>query len=158
MCSCFCARAFTLNSPVRIGLSDQDTQSSGWKRHSGCRTRRSKNKRLAVSWRHVGEEQRCARCQCVERKQLPLQDAPAAHMLNPKPLFLFPFEHPEPSSCLLCRSFDDSERRQHPKSAYDSFMMSHPRNISQIQTVIRASRMWLGDTGRNRHMTPVYPD
>lgn len=71
--------------------------------------------------------------QCVERKQPPPQDAPAAHIFNPKPLFLFPSEHPKPYSYLVCKSFDDSECCCFPKSAYDSFIMSHHRVIGQIQ-------------------------
>lgn len=71
--------------------------------------------------------------QCVERKQPPPQDAPAAHTSNPKPLFLFPSEHPKPYSCLVCKSLDDSECCCLPKSAYDSFIMSHHRVTGRIQ-------------------------
>lgn len=46
------------------------------------------------------------RARCVERKQPPPRDAPAAHTLNPKPLFLFPSPHPRPYSCLVRRSFE----------------------------------------------------
>lgn len=58
------------------------------------------------------------RAQCVERKQPPPQGAPTAHMFNPTPLFLFPPEHPESYSYLVCKWFDGAE------SDYDSFIMS----------------------------------
>ncbi|KAK2887867.1 hypothetical protein Q8A73_019315 [Channa argus] len=60
---------------------------------------------------------------CVERKQPPLQDAPAAHIFNPKPLFLFPLEHPKPYSCLLSQSFDDSERHSSPNGTRAQFVV-----------------------------------
>lgn len=74
---------------------------------------------------------------CVERKQPPPQDAPAAHIFKPKPLFLFPSEHPKPYSCLVSRSFDGSECPCSPKSAHDSFIMCHQRVKGQIQTIIK---------------------
>lgn len=74
---------------------------------------------------------------CVERKQPPPQDAPAAHIFKPKPLFLFPSEHPKPYSCLVSKSFDDSECPRSPKSAYDSFIICHQRVKGQIQTIIK---------------------
>lgn len=73
------------------------------------------NVRLARSGGALG-------AQCMERKQPPPQDAPAAHIFNSKPLFLFPSEHPKPYSYLVCKPFDDNHCFWFPKSAYDSFI------------------------------------
>lgn len=81
--------------------------------------------------------------QCVERKQPPPQDTPAAHILYPKPLFLFPSEHPKPHSCLSCKSFDDSQCCCSPKSAYDPFIMSHHGVIGQKNQKMFKDGMWL---------------